>query len=379
MAAFSSMDLILGTFISVVLVGSLGGVALISELRFARDSEVNQSLRDTWGRTLAFISDEAEQAYWIRTSISSPPGYPCGGAAPNNPLVLDGPPNPADPSVPIWRVVYGVKANTANDTDWRGVNRLVRCGPPFERIARDNTPQQTRAEALRIAASSGNLTITGPYTESVIADQLPVVAVIPCPVANVPISGTCTQPFQARLFDSSSTQDRDAQVNLFLSRTGNASTYPPPNIPGFHTQIRANRNPGFDVNGNPDCVTKTDVSTGNQEPSKQETVTKTSSCEYYFVDNTSRRTTIKEYNLLKSAGTFRINASCTDCDSPRSTDTTDIIFLKGNYNDFSTKQFSANDSTRPCSRKSCYLSDGNQNVQIYDGNMVVFFDRILRL
>ena len=379
MAAFSAMDLILGTFISVVLVGSLGGVALISELRFARDSEVNQSLRDTWGRTLAFITDEAEHAYWIRTSITTPPGYPCSGTAPSNPLVLDGPPNPANPAVPIWRVVYGVKANTPNDSDWRGVNRLVRCGPPFEQISRDNTPQQNRAEALRIAASSGNLTITSPYVESVIADQLPVIATIPCPAARIPISGPCTQPFHARLFDSGSEQDRDAQVNLFLSRSGNASSYPPPTIPGFHTQIRANRNPGFDVTGNPNCITTTDATTGNQEPSALQPVTPESECEYFLVDNTNRRTTMKEYNLPDSAGTFRINASCIDCNSPRATDITDIVFLKGNYDDFSTKQFSITDSSQPCSRKSCYLSNGKQNVQIYDGNMLVFFDRILRL
>jgi hypothetical protein len=378
MAAFSSMDLILGTFISVVLVGSLGGVALISELRFARDSEVNQSLRDTWGRTLAFITDEAEHAYWIRTSITTPPGYPCGATAPSQPLVLDGPPNPADPSVPIWRVVYGVKANSANDPDWRGVNRLVRCGPPFEEIARNNTPQEKRTAELLTAASSGNLSITKENVESVIADQLPAIATIRCPASTTPIPGTCTQPFQARLFDSGSNRDRDAQVNLFLSRSGNASTYPPPTLPGFHTQIRANRNPGFDVNGNPKCITTTDASTGNQEPPAVTVVARNTDCEYYSTDSTFRRTTIKEYNLTED-GEFRINASCVDCDSPRATDITDVVFLKGTYDSFSTKQFSLSDSTRPCSRKSCYLSNGKQKVQIYDGNMVVFLDRILRL
>lgn len=371
--AFIAVDLVLGAAVAILVVGALGGVALISELRMARDAEVTQSLRDKWGRTLQLITNEANQAYWLRTSLQTDPGYPCTGTAPENPLVLDGPPDPASPGRPIWRVVYGVRTNPPNSENWRGATRLVRCGPPFERVARDDTPQARRAAALRAAALGGNLSYSEPYTETVITDQMPAVSQIPCPQlpANA-VSAPCFQPFYPRLFDTSSTRDRDAQVNLFLGR-GAGLNYPPAFYPGFHAQIRANRNPGFNTTGSPACTTSTD-SFGNQEPPVG------NPCLYDSPsgDSSRRRVTLKEYNLSNSSGDLRINACGPSCEAARLTDVIDVIFLRGNFDDFTVKQFSAADN-RPCTRKSCYLSNGSQNVQIYDGNMVVFYDRIMRL
>ena len=377
--AFNALDMIMGGVISILLVGTLGGAALISELRFAENSEVSQSLRDSWGRSLAFISSEAQHAYWIRTTITTPPGYPCGGESPKNPLVLDGPPNPADPTMPIWRVVYGVKANLQSNgkasTDWRGANRLVRCGPAYERIARDDSPLQTRSADLRAAALSGNLSFLGASTETVIADQLPVIKEMDCPSKGM--VGPCYQPFQARLFTTGAAQDRDANLSLYMSRV-KGGTYPPSSFTGFHAQIRANRNPGFDSSGNPSCKTQTD-SLGNQEPQDLTVCQSDKGSGTKMQDSMRRSILFKEYDLPNPGGNLLINSCGPGCDSARSTDFTDVIYLKGTYDDFTTKQFSATDAVRPCSRKSCYLSNGSQSVQIYDGDIVVFFDRILRL
>jgi hypothetical protein len=366
--AFGIVDLIVGTSVGIILVGAIGGLALVSDLKVNRDVEVNQTLRDTWSRTLAFISNEAQQSYWISNVVEGPAGYPCAGGAPENPLVLDGPPNPANPTMPMWRVVYGVRSNALNPTQWRGVNRLVRCGPPFERIARDDSPLQTRAEALRAAAIGGNLSYTETYAETFITDQLPRTTEIACPVAGIP--GPCRQPFYVRLFNTQGTRDRDAQVNLFLSRpTG--QTYPPPANVGFHVQIRANRNPGFDILGNPSCVTQAD-SWGNEEPNNP------SICQVVIQDSSRRQNIMREYNLSSADGNYRINACGPTCNAPRVTDVTEVIYIKGLYDDFTTKQYAANDS-RPCTRRSCFLSSSRQTLQIFDGNLIVFYDRLLRL
>ena len=367
--AFGLVELMIGTVMGIILVGSIGGLALVSELKVNRDAEVNQTMRDNWSRTLALISNEAQQAFWISNVVGPPTGYPCAGGAPENPLVLDGPPNPANPTAPIWRVVYGVRSNAANPNQWRGVNRLVRCGPPFERIARDDAPQQTRTEALRAAAVGGNLSFAENYEETFVTDQLPRRTEIPCPVASIP--GPCMQPFHARLFNTGGTRDRDAQVNLFLSRA-TGQTYPPAANVGFHIHIRAMRNPGFDVIGNPSCVTQTD-SLGNAEPNNLNNV-----CETSVLDSSKRRNITREYNLSSADGNFRINACGTTCNSPRVTNVIEVVYLRGLYDDFTTKQYAANDA-RPCSRSSCFVSSPRQSLQIFDGNVLVFYDRILRL
>jgi hypothetical protein len=373
--------MLVGGTLTVLLVGSLGALALISELRMGRDAEVNQSLRDAWGRTLSFIANEAQHAYWIRTTLTALPGdatgYPCQGNPPNDLLVLDGPPNPANPTAPIWRVVYGVRENETNQTNWRGFNRLVRCGPPFELISREATTGASLPAALRAAALAGNLSYTENSSETVVADQLARSITIPCPpppVGGISIPGTCRQPFQARLFDYGAGQDRDAQLSLFVSRSSGA-VYPPATFTPFHTQIRANRNPGFDVNGNASCATVLDSSgSGNQVPANP------SACQTILPDPSSGRTVrLLEYNLPNVAGTYTINGCGVGCAGPQTTDMTEIIFLKGTYDSFTSKMFSSADSTSACSRKSCYVSNGIQNVQIYDGNVLVFHDRILRL
>lgn len=367
--AFALVDLIIGTAVGIVLIGSIGGLALMSELRFNRESELNQALRNSWSRSLAFISNEAQQAYWISNVVSLPTGYPCPGAAPDNPLVLDGPPNPANPAYPLWRVVYGTRTNEPGSNQWRGVNRLVRCGPPFERLSRDNTPQQTRTDALRAAAVGGNLSFSDNYQETFIADQLSETATIPCPLASIP--GPCRQPFQVRLFNTSATRDRDAQVNLFLRR-GSGPTYPPNSNTGFHVQIRASRNQGVDAtSGNPNCTTQTDTF-GNQVP------TNTDACQIFYRDTSKRRNLLVEHHLKSSTGDFRINGCGPTCDAARLLDVTEIVYMQGLYDDFTIKQFSAGD-TRPCSRKSCYLKSAKQSLQIFDGNLIVFNDRMIRL
>lgn len=381
LAAFTAIEMLVGASISVILVGALGAIALISELQMGREAEVNQSMRDTWGRTMAFIANEAQQAYWIRTSLTALPdittGYPCEGNPPDNLLVLDGPPNPANPSAPIWRVVYGVRENETNQTNWRGFNRLVRCGPPFESIPRESTEGAALPAALRAAALAGNLSYTENATETVIADQLARSTVIPCPApatGGISIPGTCQQPFQARLFDHQAGRDRDAQLSLYLSRRTGA-VYPPASFTPFHTQIRANRNPGFDVNGSSSCSTIIDPSgSGNQVPSNP------TACRTIVPDPSSdRRITLLEFNLPNVAGTYTINGCGVGCIGAQTTDISEVIFLKGTYDSFTTKMYSSADTTRACSRKSCYVSNGIQNVQIYDGNMLVFYDRILRL
>ena len=351
--AYTMVELMVGIVLSVLVVSSLAAIALISELRMGEETEVNQSLRDQWSRALAFINNEAQHAYWIRTTTTS--AWPCagGGMPQGSLLVLEGPPNPANNNLPAWNVFYGVRAN-GNSTDWRGFNRLVRCGPPFVTTTRTNT-QQT-AEAL-----AGNLDYTAAPTESVIADQL-----------------AQTNPFQTQLFDQTLAKDRDAHLSLFMSRSTGAS-YPPAAMFGtsFHTQVRANRNPGFDVTGNPACDTSTSAD-GNQEPNLQ------GSCPLLpLKDSLNRTTYVKEYNLPAS-GTLTVNGCGPNvgCVGPKSTTTIDVVFLKGNNADFTTKQFAAPgkpNASEPCSRTSCYLSNGTQNVQIYDGNVLVFYDRIVRL
>lgn len=366
-AAFSLVELIVGATIGAVLIGSIGGLALISEMRYNRNSVVSQTLRDSWSRSLAFITNEASQAYWIRTTVTSPPGYPCSGGAPQNPLVLDGPPNPANPSQPMWRVVYGVRNNEDNPSQWRGVNRLVRCGPPFERIARNDADEQMRAEALRAAALGGNLSFSDEYQETFITDQLPAVAEIPCPGA---VSGPCMQPFFAKVFNPRGSVDREAQVNLFLSRSS-GRTFPPTTSNSFHALIRVNRNPGFDMAGNSNCITSEDA-LGNQVPKNLQ------ACRRSFLDSLNRQIILTQYDLTSATGNLRINGCGRDCDGPQISDTNEIVYLAGRYDDFDTKQFSSGDK-RPCSRKSCYLKGKSQTLQIYDGNMLIFYDRILRL
>ncbi|MFN5463965.1 MAG: PilW family protein [Cyanobacteriota bacterium] len=356
--SFTLVELLVGSVITVIVVSSLAALALISELRLGRDSEVNQNLRDQWGRALAFMNNEAQNAYWIRTSIAA---WPCaGGALPPGPvLVLEGPPNPANNNQPFWNVVYGVRAN-GNSTQWRGFNRLVRCGPPFEALRRPDAPLPAAQQARRAAALAGNLAFTEQNTESVIADQL-----------------AQDNPLQIQLYDQTLAKDRDVQLSLFMSRRTGAS-YPPPGMfaSAFHTQIRANRNPGFDVTGNPACLTTTDAD-GNQQPNS-------AACPSMpLKDSLGRTTYIKEFNL-PSAGTFTVNGCNPNsgCLGPKSSSTIDVIFLKGNFADFTTRQFAAPgqaNATGPCSRTSCWLSNGSQNVQIYDGNVLVFYDQILRL
>lgn len=348
--AFTLVELLVGAALSVLVVSSLAAIALIAELRMGREAEVNQSLRDHWARALAFINNEAQHAYWIRTTTTT---WACGGEGlPQGPLlVFEGPPDPANNSLPSWTVVYGVRAN-GGSTEWRGFNRLVRCGPPFITDTRADTPEARRAEAL-----AGNLDVTATPIESVIADQL-----------------AQTNPFQTQLFDQALAKDRDAQVNLFLSRRTGLS-YPPAQTFGtsFHLQVRANRNPGFDVTGNPACNTST--VNGNEEPDIN------GACPLFALKDAQTRTTyLKEYNL-PSSGTLFVNACGVDCIGPKSTTTIDVVFFKGNSDDF-TKQFAAPgkpNASAPCSRTSCYVSNGQQNVQIYDGNVLVFFDRILRI
>jgi hypothetical protein len=370
--AFSLVELIVGAAVSAVLIGSVGGLALVHEMRHNRDSVVNQSLRDSWTRTLAFISNEANQAYWIRTSITSPPGYPCQGSEPANPLVLDGPPNPANPSQPTWRVVYGIRGIGDNSTQWKGVNRLVRCGPPFEQIARSDVDPELREEALREAALGGNLSYSEDYRETTLTDQLPAIgdSSLPCPTVKYSPS-PCRQPFFARVFNTKAPVDRDAQVNLFLRRRSGRS-FPPAANSGFHVLIRANRYPIFDVAGNPNCTTSTDA-LGNQFPNS------TAECiRSNVLDSTLRRNTVIQYNLSNASGSLRINGCGLNCTGPRVSEATEVIYFPGRFDDYGTKQFSATD-TRPCSRKSCFIQGANHSVQIFDGDMLIFYDRIMRI
>jgi hypothetical protein len=225
---------------------------------------------------------------------------------------------------------------------------------------------------------SANLDLTKPVAETVLTDFLADRRSIPCPSATSPIPGTCWQPFDVRLYDSNSARrrERDAQLNLYLSRLTGENYPTKATFPGFHAHIRANRNPGFDVTGKSNCVTTTDA-LGNQEPPA------TADCQSLQVpDPTRRKTLLKEFTL-PSSGTLFVNKLCSgtseQCDAPKVTDVTEVIYLRGSYASYATNQFSDNDSTRPCSRKKCYLSNGSQSVTIYDGNMLVFVDRIIRL
>lgn len=353
--AFTLVELLVGTALSVIVVSSLAAIALISELKLGRESEVNQALRDNWGRALSFIRNEAQHADWIRTSVAD---YPCEGGAPASPLlVLQGPPDPTDPTSPLWQVVYGVRENSAGSRDWRGPNLLVRCGPPFEAIDRGTIDRATDPTALGKAANAANLTFTGPYKETVIVDQL-----------------RRQDPFQVVIYDQKAGRDRDAQVRLFLSRNSGAS-YPPANTfsTDYQMQIRANRTPGYGT-ADPQCTTSTNATTGNQEPPE------TTKCEPIeaIKDSRGRFTTVKNFHLPTS-GNLQVNGVSPSGQGALSTSTIEVIYLNGTYDSFTTKQFAANDSNRPCSRASCYISNGSQSVQIYDGNVLVFTDRVIRL
>lgn len=328
--AFTLAELLVGGVLSVLVVSSLGAIALIAELRMGRDAELNQNLRDKWGRALAFINNEAQQAYWIKTEISS---YPCGGEAPSSPLVLEGPPDPQNPAQPRWSVVYGVKSN-AGSSNWRGFNRLVRCGPPYVNT-RDDINFKDSAQDANFGYLDENVPASQ-WKESVIADQL-----------------AKENPFRSALFDEDLRKDRDVKIWLYMSRrTGNA--YPPPGTFGtdYHTQIRASRNPGFDVAGNPACATST-VSGAAVPP--------TTCINGPFKDSFGRNTYVKEYNL-PSSGALTVKGT---------SNTTDVLFLKGNY----PEDFKAD---RSCNRIRCTLS-GKQEVTIEQGNVLVFYNRIMRL
>jgi len=366
---FFLADLLVGAAIGSVLVASLGGLALISEIKFNRNALENQNLQLKWSRSLSFISNEAQQARMIGTVASLPLGYPCSGSIPANPLVLDGPPRADNPAVPTWRIVYGVRSNGNNSTQWTGVNRLVRCGPAFEEIARDDQPQQQTATSNIVeAAVSANLDSAGGYQETFITDQLARAADIPCPTANTP--GTCRQPFDVKLFSPSATRDRSALVNLFLSR-GDGNVFPEISRGRFHIQLFAFRSPSFSPIADARCLTANDA-LGNAEPGNL------GACQTSREDSSFRRVINKSYNIPFGSGDYRINGCGPTCDGPLVTDVNELIYLNAPFSSFPTMQYSATD-TRPCSRQSCFLGGDAQYVQIFDGNVFIFTDRIVRL
>lgn len=369
--AFTLVELLVGGVLTVVVVSSLAAIALIAELRMGRDAEVNQVLRDNWARTIAFISNEAEQAHWIRTP-TDPSAYTCPTSrtrlAGSPLLVLEGPPTGVDANnraIPAWSVVYAVMTNN-QPAEWRGFNLLVRCGPPYEAIARGGAPQDSPRGAV-----GGNLAYSADPQESVITDQL-----------------AQTDPFRVRVFETNPAKgDREALLSLNLSRRSNPNLpYPPLNsspgnaaigstafTPGFQTQIRTTRNPAFDLSNANSCLTSVDAA-GNQEPPNP------TQPPCLVASQSGQRTLrIKEYRLPNGTD-LQVN-KCTlgpNCEGPKSTGRMDVIYLKGNFADFRTNQFSPT-STLPCSRSRCYLSSGSQSVTIYDGDVLVFFDRIVRL
>lgn len=368
-SGFFLADLLVGAAIGSVLVASLGGLALISEIKFNRNALENQNLQLKWSRSLAFITNEAQQAHWMSNVASLPLGYPCGGGIPANPLVLDGPPSANNPAVPTWRVVYGVRSNGTKSTQWKGVNRLVRCGPAFEDIARDAQPQQqeTTSDVVE-AALNGNLNSTGGYQETFITDQLPSAANIPCPTSGTP--GTCQQPFDVKLFNTRGTRDRSALVNLFLSR-GDGHIFPSNSRGRFHAHLYAFRNPLFSPNADSRCLTSNNA-LGNAEPQNL------TACQTSRVDSSQRIIINKSYNIPSGSGNYRINSCGPNCDGPLETDVNEMVYLNAPFSSFPTMQYSSTD-TRPCNRQSCFLSGDAQNVQIFDGNLLIFTDRIVRL
>lgn len=381
--AFTLVELLVGGVLSVLVVSSLAAVALIAELRMGRDAEVNQVLRDNWGRTMEFIHNEAQQAYWIRTPTDAA-AYPCQTArtrlAGSPLLVLEGPPirvNGENESIPAWNVVYAVMQND-EPSEWRGFNLLVRCGPPYEANTRPNTPEGLKRNAVggnlayckRYVADSAACDAFAEPEESVITDQL-----------------AQTNPLRVSLYEPTLGKDREALLSLYLSRRSNPNlTYPPmdslpgraatPNafLPGFQTQISTKRNPAFDLTEASACNTTLAGDGINQEPPAN------ANCEVTSISIlTKRNQKLKEYRLPNGAD-LQVNR-CTlgaNCEGPKSTATTDVIYLKGNFDDFTTNQF-AKDNPSPCSRSRCYLSNGSQSVTIFDGNVLVFYDRIVRL
>lgn len=383
--AFTLVELLVGGVLTVVVVSSLAAIALIAELRMGRDAEVNQVLRDNWSRTIAFISNEAEQAHWIRTP-TDPSAYTCPTSrtrlAGSPLLVLEGPPTGVganNTAIPAWRVVYAVMTNN-EPAEWRGFNLLVRCGPPYEAIARSGSTEEDSSRAavggnlaycLQYQPGSATCASAAAPQESVITDQL-----------------AQTDPFRVRVFETNPAKgDREALLSLNLSRRSNPNlTYPPLNsspgnaaigstafTPGFQTQIRTARNPAFDLSNANSCLTSADAA-GNQEPPNP------TQPPCLVASQSGQRTLrIKEYRLPNGTD-LQVN-KCTlgpDCEGPKSTGRMDVIYLKGNFRDFTTNQFSPT-STLPCSRSRCYLSSGSQSVTIYDGDVLVFFDRIVRL
>jgi hypothetical protein len=379
-AAFFLPDLLVGAAIGSLLVASLGGLALISEIRYNRNALASQNLHLKWSRSLAFISNEAQQAHWISTEPSLPMGYPCSGGTPANTLVLDGPPRPDNPAIPTWRIVYGVRANGTDSKQWKGVNRLVRCGPSFESKAReDSVQQETASSDLAEAAVRANLSSGEGYQETFLTDQLAPDANVACPNPNDP--GTCQQPFHVRLFNSRGERDRSALINLFLKIDGGA-IFPLESSGRFHAQLFAFRAPGFSTTADPSCLVQVDPSagTGNAEPPNiQQCQTQPPlTGQPILADSSSRRINNKSYNISTGSGSYRINACGPTCDGPLTTDVNDIIYLNAPFSDYTTMQFSPTD-TRPCGRQSCFLNGNGQRVHIFDGNVLVFTDRVVRL
>jgi type II secretory pathway pseudopilin PulG len=156
-AGFTLVELLIAVAASTVVLAGLAAM-LVSGVRASRQAEEAQSLKDEWNLAATFMQTEIGNADTITTAVGGT--YECGGAAPANPLVLNGPSNGA---APAWRVIYGVRA--LSNATWIGPNVLVRCGRPYLATA-----------PIPLDPLFGELDSATAPVESVVLDRLPTLA-----------------------------------------------------------------------------------------------------------------------------------------------------------------------------------------------------------
>lgn len=122
LAGFTIIELLLSTVLGALVVASIGGVLLVSEIRLVRNSVQSQNLTDNSNQAANLILREIIEAAQVSKTIASYPSS-CTSATTTQ-LVLTG-------KGGAWKSIYGINNVAAGSTDWTGPARLIRCGQPY--------------------------------------------------------------------------------------------------------------------------------------------------------------------------------------------------------------------------------------------------------
>lgn len=119
---FTIVELLLSTVLGALIVASIGGVLLVSEIRLVRNSVQSQNLVDNSNQAANLILREIIEAAQVSTTISSYPAS-CPTSSTTK-LVLIG-------KGGAWQSIYGISSVASGSSEWAGPARLIRCGPPY--------------------------------------------------------------------------------------------------------------------------------------------------------------------------------------------------------------------------------------------------------